>query len=251
MNLLIIQARMGSKRLPGKVMKKINHSPLLQVLTNRISGSSYINNTIIATTKKKEDDVIHSLCLENKIDIYRGSDWDVLDRFYRAAISFNKKPKNIIRVCSDNPLLSSKVIDEVFKNYIKSGKDYFSNSNQEPDYLEDGFDVEVFSFKVLELAWKNAKLISEREHVCPYIKKNFSCGWKKTNINYNYKLSVDTQEDFNLVSKIFDELAHIEDFSIEDVVQLITNKPYLLNINKESKINSGYLRSLKNDKKIG
>ena len=117
--------------------------------------------------------------------------------------------------------------------------------------MEDGFDVEVFSFKVLELAWKNAKLLSEREHVCPYIKKNFSCGWKKTNINYNYKLSVDTQNDFNLVSKIFDELAHIEDFSIEEVIQLITNKPYLLNINKESRINSGYLRSLKNDKKIG
>ena len=251
MNLLIIQARMGSKRLPGKVMKEINHSPLLQVLVNRISGSSYINNKIIATTKKKEDDVIHSFCIENKIDVYRGSDWDVLDRFYRAASYFNKKPKNIIRICSDNPLLSSKVIDEVFKNYIKSGKDYFSNSNHDPDYLEDGFDVEVFSFIALEAAWKNAKLLSEREHVCPYIKKNFLCGWKKVNKNYNFKLSVDTENDYNLVAQIFNELNHHIDFSIEEVVQLLNEKPYLLDINKESRINSGYLKSLKNDKEIG
>lgn len=251
MNLLIIQARMGSSRLPGKVMKEISNIPLLQMLMNRISKSKYVDEIVVATTHKSEDDLIADYCEKKIISHYRGSDWDVLDRFYQTAISQERKPNNIIRICADNPLLSYDVIDEVFNNYIKSEKDYFSNSNQEPDYLEDGFDVEVFSFKVLELAWKNAKLISEREHVCPYIKKNFSCGWKKTNINYNYKLSVDTQDDFNLVSKIFDELGHIEDFSIEEVVQLITKKPYLLNINKESRINSGYLRSLKNDKKIG
>jgi spore coat polysaccharide biosynthesis protein SpsF len=251
MNLLIIQARMGSSRFPGKVMKKINNLPLLKVLVNRISGSSYVNKIIIATTFKNEDDVIHSFCDENNIDVFRGSDWDVLGRFYSAAISMDSKPKNIIRICSDNPLLHSKVIDEVFNNYIKSGYDYFSNSNNEPDYLEDGFDVEVFSFRALETAWKNAKLLSEREHVCPYIKKNFLCGWKKVNQNYNYKLSVDTENDYNLVTQIFNELNHHKDFSLEEVVQLLKEKPYLLDINKESRINSGYLKSLRNDKEIG
>jgi spore coat polysaccharide biosynthesis protein SpsF len=251
MNLLIIQARMGSSRLPGKVMKEISNTPLLQILINRISKSKYVDEIIVATTQKSEDDLIVDYCKKKMINFYRGSDSDVLDRFYNAANSFKDLPENIIRICSDNPLSSYKVVDFVINEFNHSGKDYFSNSNHEPDYLEDGFDVEVFTFKSLDLAWRNAKLLSEREHVCPYIKKNFSCGWKKANINYNYKLSVDTQDDFNLVSQIFDELGHIEDFSIEDVVQLITNKPYLLNINKESRINSGYLRSLKNDKKIG
>ena len=251
MNLLIIQARMGSSRFPGKVMKKINNLPLLKILINRISGSSCVNKIIIATTLKNEDDVIHSFCHENNIDVFRGSDWDVLDRFYTAAISMDRKPKNIIRICSDNPLLHYTVIDEVFNNYIKSGYDYFSNSNHEPDYLEDGFDVEVFSFIALEAAWKNAKLLSEREHVCPYIKKNFLCGWKKVSKNYNYKLSVDTENDYNLVTQIFNELNQHIDFSIEEVVQLLNEKPYLLDINKESRINSGYLKSLKNDKEIG
>lgn len=250
MNLLIIQARMGSSRLPGKVMKQINNKPLLKILVDRISASFYINKLIVATTDNKEDDIIHSFCLKNKIDVYRGSDWDVLDRFYKAATSYVKRPKNIVRICSDNPLLSYHVVDHVFNNYINSGKDYFSNSNQEPDYLEDGFDVEVFSFIALEAAWRNAKLLSEREHVCPYIKKNFSCGWKKVNKHYDYKLSVDTENDYNLVTQIFNELNQVKDFGIDEVVCLLKEKPYLLDINKESRINSGYLKSLKNDREI-
>jgi spore coat polysaccharide biosynthesis protein SpsF len=251
MNLLIIQARMGSSRLPGKVMKRINDIPLLQILYDRILNSSFTDKIIIATTTNKEDDIIIDFCDDNNIDFYRGSDWDVLDRFYQTAISQEIKPKNIIRICADNPLLSYKVIDFVIENYIKSGKDYFSNSNHEPNYLEDGFDVEVFSYKALANAWKNAKLTSEREHICPYIKKNFSCGWEKAHDNYNFKLSVDNKNDFEIVTQIFNELNHIKDFSIKEVVELLLKKPYLLNINKESKINSGYLKSLKNDQKIG
>lgn len=251
MNLLIVQARMGSSRLPGKVMKKINNIPLLHVLIKRISGSILVDNFIVATSLNSKDDIIDDFCKENNINVFRGSEVDVLDRFYKAAISINKIPKNIIRICSDNPLLSYKVIDFVINEFNISGKDYFSNSNQDPNYLEDGFDVEVFTFKALESAWQNAKLFSEREHVCPFIKKNFSCGWKKASKNYNYKLSVDNQNDFDLVSRIFFELSHLKDFSIEEVVHLLNEKSYLLDINKESTINSGYLKSLKIDQKIG
>lgn len=251
MNLLIIQARMGSSRLTGKVMKRINGTPLLQILYNRILRSSATDEIVIATTKNKEDDIIQELCNSYNINFFRGSDWDVLDRFYQTATSQKIKPKNIIRVCADNPLLSYDVIDEVFNNYIKSGKDYFSNSNQEPDYLEDGFDVEVFNFEALAFAWKNAKLVSEREHVSPFIKKNFECGWKKVHKSYNYKLSVDTENDFLLVKQIFKELENSKYFSINEVVDLLIKKPHLLDINKESRINSGYLKSLKNDKEIG
>ena len=251
MNLLIIQARMGSSRLPGKVMKEISNTPLLQILINRISKSKYVDEIIVATTHKREDDLIADYCEKKIISHFRGSDWDVLDRFYQTATSQKIKPKNIIRICADNPLLSYYVIDEVFNNYIKSGKDYFSNSNQEPDYLEDGFDVEVFSFKALEYAWKNAKLVSEREHVSPFIKKNFECGWKKVSESYNYKLSVDTENDFLLVNQIFKEMKNSKNFCINEVVDLLIEKPHLLDINKESRINSGYLKSLKNDKDIG
>ena len=251
MNLLIIQARMGSSRLPGKVMKRINDTPLLQILYDRILNSSFTDKIIIATTTNREDDIIRDFCNDNNIDLYRGSDWDVLDRFYQTAISQKIKPKNIIRICADNPLLSYKLIDFVIENYIKSGKDYFSNSNHEPNFLEDGFDVEVFTFEALAFAWKNAKLLSEREHVSPFIKKNFSCGWKKVHESYNYKLSVDTENDFLLVKQIFKELENSKYFSINEVVDLLIKKPHLLNINKESKINSGYLKSLKDDQKIG
>ena len=95
MNLLIIQARMGSSRLPGKVMKRINDTPLLQILYDRILNSSFTDKIIIATTTNKEDDIIRDFCDDNNIDFYRGSDWDVLDRFYQTAISQKIKPKNI------------------------------------------------------------------------------------------------------------------------------------------------------------
>ena len=94
-------------------------------------------------------------------------------------------------------------------------------------------------------------MVSEREHVSPFIKKNFECGWKKVHKSYNYKLSVDTENDFLLVKQIFKELENSKYFSINEVVDLLIKKPHLLDINKESRINSGYLKSLKNDKEIG
>ena len=250
MNLLIIQARMGSTRLPGKVLKTIRGYSLLELQQIRIKQCKLVNEIIIATTTLKEDDAIEGFCTERNIKFYRGSDWDVLDRYYNAAKKYN--PKTIIRITSDCPLHHHTVIDFVVNEYLKSGKDYFSNSNNEPDFLEDGFDVEVFSFKALETAWKEAKLLSEREHVTPYIKQSgrFTCGWKKFNTEYHYKLSVDSQEDFNAVEKIFDSFNSIADFGMNDILQLLKNKPEILELNKGSIINSGYHKSLKNDKEV-
>ncbi|MEO8761156.1 MAG: glycosyltransferase family protein [Bacteroidia bacterium] len=250
MNLLIIQARMGSTRLPGKVLKEIKGHSLLEIQQMRIKPSSLVDKIIIATTTNKEDDAIEKFCLEKNIDSYRGSDWDVLDRYYSAAKKFN--PTNVIRITSDCPLHHHTVIDFVINEYLKSGKDYFSNSNNEPDFLEDGFDVEVFSFNALETAWKEAKLVSEREHVTPFIKNSgqFTCGWKKFNTDYKYKLSVDSQQDFNAVEKIMNEFDSITNFGMNDILQLVKNKPEILELNKDSIINSGYHKSLKNDKKI-
>lgn len=159
MNLVIIQARMGSSRLPGKVLMDIEGKVLLGQLIDRISPSKEVDKIIVATTSNAEDDAIEKFCMTSGVSCFRGSDWDVLDRFYQAAISSNERPKNIVRICSDNPLHSHQVVDAVLRNYYTSQADYFSNSNHEPDFLEDGFDTEVFSFEALESAWKNAKLL--------------------------------------------------------------------------------------------
>jgi spore coat polysaccharide biosynthesis protein SpsF len=139
-------------------------------------------------------------------------------------------------------------VDWVFEQFVKFGVDLFSNSNEDPNFLEDGFDVEVVKFSVLENAFQHAKLHSEREHVIPYVKnsKKFSLGFRKMNDNCNFKLSVDTSADFAFVEAIFAEFG-ARDFNIHDVVHLLETKPELLKINEESIINAGYAKSLRED----
>ncbi len=250
MNLLIIQARMGSTRLPGKVLKKIKGIPLLELQQMRIRDARLVDKIVIATTVNPEDDAIEQFCKDRAIQYSRGSDWDVLDRYYQAAKAH--APTNVIRITSDCPLHHHTVIDFVIGEYLKSGKDYFSNSNHEPDVLEDGFDVEVFSFEALETAWKEAKLLSEREHVTPYIKNSgkFSCGWKKYNADYQYKLSVDSENDYKMAEAVFSSFDSINGFGMNEVVSLLQRRPEILQLNKDSMINSGYHKSIQNDQEI-
>lgn len=253
MNLCIIQARMGSSRLPGKVLIEVAGLPILGQVVHRLKPAKKINKIVVATTTNPEDDTIEAYCRQNGIEIYRGSDWDVLDRFYRAALMCGSQSgDNIIRICCDNPIHNWKVVDFVVNEFNKMGVDYFSNSNQEPDFLEDGFDVEVTTFDALSAAASDAKLMSEREHVMPYIKKSgrFKLGWRKACSSYHYKLSVDTNEDLEMARKIFSELKSEPDFSIEEVASLLERKPEILEINKESEINSGYKKSLREDRPI-
>jgi len=253
MNFCIIQARMGSSRLPGKVLMNVYGKPILQQVVHRLSPSKSIDQLIVATTTNSEDDAIAKFCISNSVKCFRGSDWDVLDRFYQAAISNGSKSgDNIIRICCDNPIQSHKVVDFVVNQFLKYQVDYFSNSNQEPDYLEDGFDVEVTTFDAIEIAHKAASMLSQREHVMPYIKQcgRFSLGWRKCNPDYTFKLSVDTINDLKAAETIFQELNSTPDFGIDEVVNLLRNKPEILAINKESAINSGYVKSLLSDRKI-
>lgn len=241
---------MGSTRLPGKVLKTIKGLPLLEIQQMRIRPAKMVDKVVIATTTNAEDDAIERFCKDRHIACSRGSDWDVLDRYYQAAKPY--EPEHVIRVTSDCPLHHHSVIDFVVKEYLASGKDYFSNSNHEPDFLEDGFDVEVFSFAALESAWKEAKLLSEREHVTPFIKNSgrFSCGWKKYSADYHYKLSVDSENDLKAVATIFEAFDSITDFGMEEVLKLLAARPEILDLNKDSTINSGYLKSIQNDKNV-
>jgi spore coat polysaccharide biosynthesis protein SpsF len=253
MNICIIQARMGSTRLPGKVLRTVFDKPILQHLVDRLQPSKTIDKLIVATTTNIEDDAIEEFCKPRGIACFRGSDWDVLSRFAEAAKRVNANPGDaIIRICCDNPIHSWKVVDFVVAQFQRYKVDYFSNSNQEPAYLEDGFDVEVVAYSALMNAAVNAKLMSEREHVMPFIKnsKQFTLGWRKANDSYNFKLSVDTENDLRLAEQIFVELKNTPDFSIDNVVELLRRKPELLEINSESEINSGYKKSIREDRMV-
>lgn len=244
---------MGSTRLPGKVLRDVNGKSILQNVIERLSPAKCLDKMVVATTTNPEDDAIEQFCIAHQIACHRGSDWDVLSRFYEAAKTQGATSgDNIIRICCDNPIHSFKVVDFVVHAFEKSGVDYFSNSNQEPDFLEDGYDVEVTTFDALEIAFQDAKMLSEREHVMPYIKNSgrFSLGWRKANPEYTYKLSVDTENDLRMAQRIFAELSSIQNFSIDDVVTLLKTKPEILEINQESEINSGYKKSIATDKEV-
>jgi spore coat polysaccharide biosynthesis protein SpsF (cytidylyltransferase family) len=244
---------MGSTRLPGKVLLPVlGGKCILQILVERISSSQSLDKIIIATSTNKEDDRLEDFCQGNRYLVHRGSDWDVLSRFYGAAHAAGAvEGDHIIRICADNPLSSAETLEFVINKYLSWKVDYFSNTN-EPPYLEDGFDVEIFSFYALKTAFENAEMHSQREHVTPYIKNSglFSCGWQKHNSDYVYKLSVDTELDLELIRAIFSFFEGKENFTIQEVVLLLQQKPHLLLINSSSEINSGYAKSLREDKKI-
>lgn len=250
MNLLIIQARMGSSRLPGKVMRTIKGKPLLELQYERVRTAKSVDRLVVATTTAPGDDAIEAWCKRVGVDVFRGSEHDVLDRYYRAAKPY--APDNVIRVTSDCPLHHAEVIDFVAGEFAHSGCDYFSNSNHEPDVLEDGFDTEVFSFAALETAWRDAKLLSEREHVTPFIKNSgrFCCGYRKFDPAYRYKLSVDNEDDFRLAEAIFGSFADHTAFGVADVTRLMRERPELGQINAASVPNAGYRKSLEQEREV-
>jgi spore coat polysaccharide biosynthesis protein SpsF len=249
MNLCIIQARMGSTRLPGKVLMKVGSKSILQHVIDRLKPSKTVSHFIVATTTQPEDDAIEAACAELGVHCYRGSDWDVLDRFYNAAINFGQKADTIVRICCDNPTHHFEAIDFTIAEFEKYGVDYFSNGNEGPEYYEDGFTSEVFRFSSMEKAWKESDMLSQREHVTPYIKRSgkFSCGWRKLHSYYNFKLSVDTAEDLEVASKVFADLGDL--FTINELVEYLQQYPHLA-IEDPAQFNIGYQKSLREDKKV-
>ena len=227
---IIIQARMGSSRLPGKVMKYLKDKVVLQHIIDRLKNCKNIRNIIIATTTKKEDDLIYNYCNENSINCYRGSEKDVLKRYYDTALFY--KSKYIVRVTSDCPLIDSKYVDLLINTFKDKklkylGPKYYGNHN-----FPDGFNCEVFPFELLKEAFYKAD-INEREHVTTYIIKKYKSIEYDYPINYNlYKkvdfsklhLSLDTQDDYNLLDNIFRYVySKNKNFSLENVLEYLNN----------------------------
>ncbi|HNT60580.1 MAG TPA: glycosyltransferase family protein [Candidatus Bilamarchaeaceae archaeon] len=248
---IIIQARMGSARLPGKSLMEIEGKPLIWHVVERAKHSKEANKVVLATTMEKIDDGLAEFAKKNGVKCFRGSLEDVLDRYYHAAKEANADV--VIRVTGDCPLVDPFLVDEAVRIFKRGKYDYVGNG-QEP--WMDGFDVEVFSFKALEDAWKNAIMASEREHVTPYIKNNSKNRkfYMKNDPRFDgIQCSVDRREDLEFVRAIYRKMLVIgkdHTFTYKDVMVLLEKRPELLRINKGSVVNEGYFKSIKEDKKV-
>jgi spore coat polysaccharide biosynthesis protein SpsF len=230
----IIQARMGSSRLPGKVMKKVNGKPLLEYQIERVLRSKYIDQVIVATTTEEIDNSIVSFCAEREIDCVRGSEKDVLGRYYNASMKYLSDL--VIRLTSDCPLMDPEVIDLVITTYLNNREnvDYVSNTLQRS--YPRGMDVEIFSSALLHEINTFATKDFEREHVTPYIYQNEM--YKIIQVvseedNSNHRWTVDTTEDFLLIQEIISSLyTKNPEFTIADILNLFDERPELVLINQ-------------------
>ena len=245
----IVQARMSSTRLPGKVLLKLGDRTVLGQVLNQLSFSKRINECVIATSTSNEDNVIEKWAINNNIKYFRGDLEDVLKRFYLTAKNFGANI--VVRITADCPLIDPEVVDAVVGLYISKIADYASNAD--PPTFPDGLDTEVFSFKVLQNANKNAKLRSEREHVTPYIRNNpllFKSVNLQSNVNYAHlRWTLDNPEDYDLIKKIYTYLEKKKSFiHWRDVLNLFHKNPQLRSMNRHIKRNEGYDKSLREDK---
>jgi len=243
----IIQARMKSQRLPGKVMMDVEkNNPLLNSVISQIKFSKLTEKLIIATSDSKEDDIISVFAKNNHIDYFRGNESDVLDRYYNCAKNFSIS--TIIRIPSDKPLIDPFLIDDVIDFFNSNSFDYVTTFL--PPTFPSGTEVEIFSFSSLEYAWKNAKLPSEREHVTPFFYNNkdkfkiFNYENKKDLSKFRY--AVDKSEDLELVRILMSRIKK-RPIIMKDIIEQFELDPSLININKDIDYNEGYKKSKKED----
>ena len=220
----IVQARMGSTRFPNKVMKPIFGTPMIGILLERLSRASNIDQIVLATTDDIDCDALVEYVSELGYETYRGNVSDVLDRFYQAAKPLNTD--TIVRITGDCPLIDPDIVDAVIKKYQGSDADYVSNVS--PPTYPDGLDVEVFSFKALEIAWEQAKKSHEREHVTPFIRssKHFiQQNYANDNDESGRRWTVDEPSDFTVIQKIFEHFEPRTDFGWLEVLALSKEHP--------------------------
>ncbi len=248
----LVQARVSSSRLPGKVLKPLAGAPMLLRQMERVMQSKKIDICVVATSTESSDDPIEALCASKGIRCFRGSLDDVLDRMYQAALPFNAD--HIVRMTGDCPLIDPEIIDRVIEMHTRGGHDYTTNAKA-PFTFPDGLDVEVLRRDAFESAWREATLPSQREHVTPFVSKNperFKIGKYQNSENLGHlRWTVDEQEDYELVSKIYDALYFKNpNFTTGDVLQLLSERGELLQINSHIARNEGKKSSELADKEF-
>jgi len=238
--IIITQARMTSTRLPGKVLKTVLGKPLLSYQIERLQRVKQAREVVVATTTNQTDQPIKELCRTMAVPIFRGSEEDVLSRYYEAAKMH--KADVVVRVTSDCPLIDPEVIDKVIEYYIKHLPSYHYVSNTLTRTYPRGMDTEVFSFQALEEAYWEATAQPDREHVTPFIYRHPE-RYRIANVAYPedqscHRWTVDTTEDFDLIRKIIEHIYPVKpEFTLEDVLELIHENQdwYYINAHVEQK----------------
>ena len=228
----IVQARMGSSRLPGKTLLKIDDKKtVLEFGINQLTSSNLLDKIIVATTNLKSDDVIENFVKNMNVDVFRGKSNDVLDRYFQCAKHFSID--TIVRITGDNPLVDPTIIDNLIQKFTLNSYDYLSNAHVRT--FPYGTEVEIFSFESLEQAWKNAILPSEREHVTPYFYNNSNLfkihNEKRSNNISNLRWTVDRENDLFLVKSIVSKIIK-RPILLDDILNLFSKEPKLFKINE-------------------
>ena len=228
----LVQARMGSTRLPGKVLKTIIDKPMIELLLERLSKSKELDEIVVATSEKAENDKLQSFVESIGYKCTRGSDKNVLSRFYESAKLVGADV--IVRITGDCPLIDSVLVDECIKGFKKSNTDYFSNTD--PRTFPDGLDISVMTFKSLERANNETNSDFDKEHVTPYIRKSSSflkSALKHSKDLSNLRWTVDEPEDLILVTNIFKNFWPNINFDWHQILELYKKKPDLFLVNKK------------------
>lgn len=251
MIMAFIQARTSSTRFPGKVLKPILGKAMLALEVERVRACQTIDRVVIVTSVLPEDHQIMELGKHIGVDVFCGSLENVLDRFYQAAMKF--KPDHIVRLTGDCPLIDARVVDDMVRLYLEKKCDYGTNCM--PPTYPDGLDAEIFSFKVLQEAWREASLPSHLEHISLFFEEqpqrfkieNLACSRDLSALRW----TVDEPEDFEFVRAVFENLYRENPlFSMDDVLDLMQRKPELALLNKRFMRNEGLLKSKEKDKAV-
>jgi spore coat polysaccharide biosynthesis protein SpsF len=233
---VIIQARMGSTRLPGKVMAQIAGKPMIERVIERVAKAKSVDRIVIATTCLAEDNVLCAWAARMEYPFYRGSQLDVLDRYYQTALV--ARPSRIVRITSDCPLIDPSLIDEAVEIQDRTGADYVSNKVRPT--LPVGEDVEVFWFKGLAEAWRHATLEYERVHVTPYFYRNparFHLEALAVQGDFTgLRWTVDTEQDLEFVRQLYAVASDLDArLGWRNVLEVLKRSPQIGEINSHVK----------------
>lgn len=236
--LLIIQARLGSTRLPGKILRPLAGKPLLERQIERIGTARIPFHMTVATTTDPADEPIRMLCADLGIDCFSGDPLDLLDRHHCCALE--READVVVKIPSDCPLIDPAVIDAVLGEFLREYPRYDYVSNLHPATYPDGNDIEVMTFPALTTAWKNAVKNFEREHTTPYLwerPEEFFIGNVAMpggrNLSMTHRWTIDYEEDYRFIACVYDELWRPDRpvFTMEDILKLLDDHPEIAHIN--------------------
>jgi len=246
----IIQARLNSTRLPNKIFTDIEGYPLIWHVVNRIKKSERINVIVLSTTNQNSDDKLVEWCINSGIQYFRGSEDNVLERFYFTSLSV--KADIIVRITADDPFKDPRIIDEVIEMLMREKLDFAYNNN--PTTFPEGLDTEVFTLSALETAWKSAQESFEQEHLTQFLYRNPQLIKQKNLLNDKdlsfLRWTIDHEEDLKMTREVYKKLFKDNNvFSTKEILQLLKNEPWIQEINRNVERSTMY-KSEKIDEKI-